>query len=157
MEPNTQPDYLQEFEQELNLEPASTGVRFANYLTDRFAIVILLALGSVVFDILMVWTGVSYGELTTGDTGIDSLLDILIMLLLVVAYYTVLEAAFKGRTIGKWLTGTMAVQTNGAVLSFKKALLRTLCRFIPFEAFSALGGKPWHDTITDTVVVNKRR
>lgn len=105
----------------------------------------------------MVWTGVSYGELTTGDTGIDSLLDILIMLLLVVAYYTVLEAAFKGRTIGKWLTGTMAVQTNGAMLSFKKALLRTLCRFIPFEAFSALGGKPWHDTITDTVVVNKRR
>jgi hypothetical protein len=32
-------------------------------------------------------------------------------------------------------------------------LIRTVCRFIPFEPFSALGKQPWHDLLSDTDVV----
>jgi hypothetical protein len=35
----------------------------------------------------------------------------------------------------------------------KMALIRTICRFIPFEAFSFFGQKGWHDSISGTNVV----
>jgi hypothetical protein len=40
-------------------------------------------------------------------------------------------------------------------LTFKDALLRSLCRLIPFEVFSGFG-VPWHDSLTNTMVVKKR-
>ena len=73
-----------------------------------------------------------------------------------VVYYTVLEV-ISGRTLGKLLTGTKVVATNGSPASVGQILGRSLCRFIPFEAFSFFGGagRPvgWHDSISKTRVV----
>ena len=71
-------------------------------------------------------------------------------------YYTVCESAFKGYTLGKLITGTKAVCEDGQELSFKHALLRSLCRVVPFEAFTGFSGQPWHDKWTRTMVVKTR-
>jgi len=69
-------------------------------------------------------------------------------------YYIVLEGIFNC-SIGKYLTGTMIVDEHGRKPSFAKILGRTLCRYIPFEAFSFFGKNPrgWHDSMSGTFVV----
>jgi uncharacterized RDD family membrane protein YckC len=61
----------------------------------------------------------------------------------------------KGRSLGKWITGTVAVRLDGNTINWKDAFLRSLSRIVPFEPFSALGYAPWHDKWTETTVVKK--
>jgi hypothetical protein len=42
-------------------------------------------------------------------------------------------------------------------MSAKTVLLRTLCRIVPFEPFSAFGGHPWHDKWTRTYVIDVKK
>ncbi|HCS19335.1 MAG TPA: hypothetical protein DIW47_02035 [Bacteroidetes bacterium] len=63
-------------------------------------------------------------------------------------YYLILELFFH-QTIGK-LHNNSYVHFEGS--KFKAILLRTLCRFIPFEAFSFFGKEGWHDSISKTKV-----
>lgn len=63
-------------------------------------------------------------------------------------YYFVMEFLFL-QTIGK-LHNNSKVEYTGN--KFKSILIRSFCRFIPFEAFSFLGNKGWHDTISKTKV-----
>ena len=83
------------------------------------------------------------------------LFEILIWML----YYFAMESLTGGRTIGKYLMGTRTVNQDGTRISTKTALVRTLIRFIPFEAFTALGtpAYPWHDRWTKTYVVDLRK
>jgi uncharacterized RDD family membrane protein YckC len=71
-------------------------------------------------------------------------------------YYNVFEA-LTARTLGKYITKTIVVDENGEKTNHETILIRTLCRLIPFNAFSFLGisGRGWHDTISKTYVVNK--
>ena len=69
-------------------------------------------------------------------------------------YYTLCEKLFRGQTLGKLITGTKSLRTDGEELTFKDALLRSLCRLVPFEVFSGFG-VPWHDSWTNTMVVKK--
>ena len=73
-------------------------------------------------------------------------------------FYYVPQEALSGRTLGKMITGTKAVNEDGTKLTFGRALGRTLCRYIPFEALSFLGGKDgprgWHDRIPKTKVIS---
>jgi len=71
-------------------------------------------------------------------------------------YYTICEKAFKGKTLGKLITGTKAIRDDGKELSFKNALLRSLSRIVPFEPFSAFGGYPWHDSCTGTMGIKSK-
>jgi len=70
-------------------------------------------------------------------------------------YMSLMEIAMKGKTIGKLVTGTRAVQVDGSPINSTIAWQRGFSRIVPFEAFSALGGDthPWHDGWTGTVVV----
>ncbi|MFD2725111.1 RDD family protein [Hyunsoonleella rubra] len=60
------------------------------------------------------------------------------------------------RTLGKFITKTMVVMEDGTKPTFQDILIRSLCRFIPFEAFSFLGseGRGWHDSMSNTYVVD---
>ena len=56
------------------------------------------------------------------------------------------------------MNGTRAVNEDGTRITFKTALLRSLSRLVPFEAFSALGANPpypWHDRWTGTYVIDE--
>jgi hypothetical protein len=54
------------------------------------------------------------------------------------------------------ITGTKAVNHDGSNISAKTAFLRTLCRLVPFEPFSAFG-IPWHDSWTHTHVIDVKQ
>jgi uncharacterized RDD family membrane protein YckC len=76
--------------------------------------------------------------------------------LLVLAFYCFFEGLW-GRTPGKLVFGTAVVNRQGEKPKFSQIIGRTLCRFIPFEAFSFLGdGEGWHDAIPKTQVVRVR-
>jgi uncharacterized RDD family membrane protein YckC len=69
-------------------------------------------------------------------------------------YYTICEKAFRGYTLGKLITRTRVIREDGGELTLADALLRSLCRLVPFEAFSIwFGNGPWHDIWTKTKVV----
>lgn len=73
-----------------------------------------------------------------------------------VVSWFVFEYVFQ-RTPGKFLTGTKVVAIDGTKPTIKAILIRTLCRFIPFEFISYLGSNKFgmHDSISKTRVVNK--
>lgn len=140
-----QQDLLLDLEAELILEPASTGARFANYLID---IIGFYAFGMM----LSIATLTIANILRSGDM---TMVFYLIIYAAYVIYYTVLEGGTNGRTLGKFITKTKVVKEDGSLITWKDALLRSLCRLVPFEPFSALGGQPWHDKWTKTIVVRK--
>jgi uncharacterized RDD family membrane protein YckC len=73
-------------------------------------------------------------------------------------YMSVTEAIFKGRTIGKLITKTRAVNLDGSTINSQTAFLRGLCRLIPFEQLSALGipSCPWHDKWSKSLVADDK-
>ena len=79
------------------------------------------------------------------------------VLLLVVAagYHITVETATRGRSLGKWITGTIAVRDDGEPVTARDAAVRSLLRLIPLDPFSALAGRPWHDRFSKTRVVQR--
>jgi uncharacterized RDD family membrane protein YckC len=143
-------DLLQDLDEIVVLNPATQGQRFANYIIDliiayAFAFLLLLMLELIV-DMMG-----GNGDQILGET----VVSYLAMYIALIWYYTMLEAINKGRTIGKLITGTYAVASDGKPLTWKAAFYRSLCRIVPFEPFSGFSDAPWHDKWTQTVVVKK--
>lgn len=148
-------------EEELfSYQPASTGQRFLNYIIDGVAMQygLSFATGMVIARIIIaISPDTAYDMFVTRQNSWEILFSFyLVSILNFLIYYTFCEKVFKGRTLGKLITGTKAVQEDGKELTFKKALLRTLSRIVPFEPLSAFGGDPWHDTWTKTIVIKSR-
>ena len=133
-------------------ELASTGQRLGNMFLDSiFNLIIIFVIG-----FMAVVTAPLLG-LRNSFKGMNDYLPGIIISFL---YYFPQEA-FSGRTLGKMITGTKAVNEDGTKLTFGRALGRTLCRYIPFEAFSFLGGngrpRGWHDRISRTKVISIKK
>lgn len=141
-------------EPEYHLVQASMGKRFANYLVDLLVFYALVFAGGFVLAIISPQTIESINE---DDPGFN-LLDRLFTLLLYGLYMFVVEAAFKGKSLGKLITGTRAVNEDGTDVTAKAAFFRGLSRAVPFNALSALGNPtyPWHDKWTKTYVIDER-
>lgn len=115
----------------------STGHRFVHYLLD-----VLFFL-----PIWLPWIGLSrYGLSGPG------FLANLVFYAGYFLYIFLSEAIFR-QTFGKIWTNSCVV-SNGISLSTGRVLLRTLCRYIPFDGLSFLwpSGK-WHDSVSSTAVV----
>ena len=149
----TNPDLLQEFENVADLTPVSPGLRFVNYLIDVIAFYALSFVFATLFFVGAAGAGAYDSAYDREPDG--QLVFTFLYLLIVLAYYTLFEYFAKGRTLGKMATGTVAVREDGSNLTLKDAFLRSLCRLIPFEPFSAFGSRPWHDSITKTLVIKK--
>jgi uncharacterized RDD family membrane protein YckC len=134
---------------------ATQGQRFLNFFIDNVLMRLTLTYGTgfVLGKILMLLSPDLMLSIVNdnGRTGLY-ILAYLIILLNYLVYYTLCEKLFRGKTIGKFFTKTKALRNDGGELTFKDALLRSLCRLIPFEVFSGFG-VPWHDSITNTMVV----
>lgn len=138
---------------------ASTGQRFLNFIIDAILIQYGLAfLSGIILGLVLLNLFPDTAEsFYLRDNqfvfwGISYLLGAINYLI----YYTICEKVFKGRTLGKLISGTRAINEDGTELSVKQAFLRSLCRIVPFEVFSGFGGHPWHDNWTDTVVIKTR-
>ncbi len=140
-------------ELEYNPVLASTGKRFLNYLID---IIIFYVLAVFILAALFYNDDYTY---TTSNDFYSQLLIRLIAFALFAAFYFLFEILFKGRTIGKFITGTKAVNYDGSEMEPKTILLRSLSRVVPFEPFSALGNPcyPWHDKWTRTCVIDVKK
>jgi len=138
----------------VHLSQASSGKRLLNYIVD-YGIAYLLY-RFVIMKLLV-------ALLTTIYAYVDSKAALYTVSFLgVLSWYILFRTAFEGLTggksIGKYITGTRAVNEDGTKISFKTALLRSLSRSVPFEAFSALASNPpnpWHDRWTKTCVVDE--
>jgi len=132
------------------LTQANPGKRLANYIIDLVSFYVFMYLFSYVL------VNMSYGlaVIIYGDG--HEILGRLIVLLFYGMYMGLIEAMFKGRSFGKLITGTIAVNEDGSRINGQTALLRGLCRAVPFNALSALGSRcyPWHDKWNKTYVVN---
>ena len=138
---------------------ASTGQRFLNYLID--AIVMQYGLGFVtgyiiVQSLVAIAPDFAYTVFQESEGFNFILASWLIAIFNYLIYYTICEKLFKGYTLGKLITGTRAIRTDGQELTFRDAILRSLSRMVPFEPFSGFGGHPWHDTWTNTMVIRTR-
>lgn len=148
-----QEDHL--FSDHYELQQASSGKRLTNYIIDLISFNIFMYLISYV----LVEVSYELFVLIYGD-GSDpfNVVGRLITLLLYGMYMGLIEAAFRGRSLGKLITGTIAVNEDGSRVTGNTALLRGLSRAVPFNAFSALGDPcyPWHDRWTKTYVVEAK-
>jgi len=134
------------------IEIASTGKRFLNYLLDTFFYYIILMF-------LMFFLGI-FGGLFLKDS-LDKFMASGIFFYVLVygvmfLYYWLFEILI-GKTPAKLITGTMVIHRNGTKAGAGQIAMRTLFRFIPFDAFSYMvGSQPvgWHDRWSGTLVVN---
>lgn len=155
MEPNEEQEQHIFDDNQYHLVQASSGKRFVNYLVDRIIFYILFYMLALVLASLNIKIQV---EVDPDSTGL-ALFSILIYVFAYALFMGLMEFAMKGKTIGKLLTGTRAVKEDGTHLELKDALLRGICRIIPFNIFSALGNTcyPWHDSISKTYVIDERQ
>lgn len=158
MEPNGNPDEKQDLfnDDQQRLVKASHGKRFINYLVDIIAFeiicAIILSVGSNFYPPLQNWL------LKTVEVGRFTLIEQLLIIVCYGTYMFIIEAVFKGKTLGKMITGTRAVRRDGSTINVRDAQLRGLCRMIPFHPLSALTMPcyPWHDRWTRTLVIDEK-
>ncbi|MBO9617776.1 MAG: RDD family protein [Niabella sp.] len=140
------------FEDHFEYTRASTGKRLANYIIDLIVFYVFMFLLGVVLALLLT-PEVIYSMDENGWT----LLDRLLILILYALYMGTMEAIFRGRSVGKFITRTKAVNLDGTPISAGTAFLRGLSRAVPFCLFSAFGTPcdPWQDRWTKTMVIDQ--
>ncbi len=160
MEENKQEEDQQHlFDSHIEYTEASQGSRFLNWLIDN--LLMQFGLSQLTGYAAGYLLGTFFPDYTMRIVNDENTFDLLLISYLIgffnyLIYYTICEKAFKGHTLGKLITGTRAIREDGQELTFKDALLRSLSRIVPFEVFSGLGQRPWHDTWTKTTVVKTR-
>jgi uncharacterized RDD family membrane protein YckC len=141
---------------ESHLIRADTGKRFANYLID-VVVFYLLAMGVGV--IIALVSPSTIMEMSDDTSPFGSITDRIISLVLYGVYMGIAESIFKGKSLGKLITGTRAVNIDGSPISAGTAFSRGFSRAVPFCAFSAFGTpcNPWQDKWTDTLVIDEKQ
>lgn len=152
-----QPDGL--FDNHVQYEMATTGQRFVNWLVDNILLrlVITFITGEMLVNFLLKMAPeFTYEAFGDGISFAGYAVSYLFVIFHYLFYYTICEKAFKGYTLGKLLSGTRAIRSDGQELTMRDTILRSLSRMVPFEAFSGFGAAPWHDTWTKTTVIKTR-
>jgi uncharacterized RDD family membrane protein YckC len=156
MEQQNDNEVLDNWKQDMYVDPVSSGVRFANFMIDMVVFIV------IIFVLLFIGVMIAYGkgvkmpdlENLQYNTQVK-IIDIVGTRILLIIYYTLYEGITKGRSFGKYATNTIVIKEDGTPFTFKDAFLRSLGRIIPFEPLSALGYRPWHDSLSKTAVVRK--
>lgn len=139
-------------EKELIQKTVSAGTRFANRILDMLFIFSIQILFYIILGVLV---ALGYPSVTLIFEDENTFFIYMISFLISFIYYTVLES-LTGRSMAKLITRTKVVAENGERASFDAIVLRSICRFIPFDAFSFLGddARGWHDTLSKTRVIS---
>jgi uncharacterized RDD family membrane protein YckC len=145
--------FFEEFESEVYLQSAGNWKRLANYIVELIFMYIISASALYVFGLVL-----KTDDMTNylGDNRLVSLLlTYVVRVVWYVTYYSMIEYFTGGRSIGKYMTGTKVITLDGDKPDFKTCLIRSLCRYIPFEVFSFFGSTDagWHDSMSKTRVV----
>jgi len=89
----------------------------------------------------------------------NGLIGNLFVLFLFALYYLICEGLLKGKTLGKYITKTRAVNVDGSTMEMSTVVKRSFSRMVPFEQFSFFGSEPtgWHDRWSDTMVIDETK
>lgn len=130
-------------------------LRFINFLIDYVLINLSLYGIGMLMGTLYYATGSEtvYNIIMSFD---NRLVEWSISIVILVGYYILFEYLTKGRTIGKFITGTVVVKEDGSVPVFNDILKRSFSRIVPFDAISFLGSNGWHDSWSETKVVKRK-
>jgi uncharacterized RDD family membrane protein YckC len=129
----------------------SRGVRFGYFMIDLVFFYILTFLIGLIIGIVVVATGNL--QLLNPDTAFYKFLDYMGYPIYFL-YYAIFEG-LAAASLGKLICGYTVIDEQANKVSFPRALLRTICRYIPFDHFSCFAERGWHDTISKTYVVKK--
>ncbi|WP_313804846.1 RDD family protein [Flavobacterium sp.] len=134
---------------------ATQGQRFGNYIIDLVIQYALLFLFGVLLAVIA--TAIGNTDILEWLGNIPTIQSYAIGYLVMLLYYASTEI-FLSRSIAKYITQTVVVDQFGEKPDSSTIAKRTLCRMIPFNHFSFLGGgaRGWHDSISDTYVVQKK-
>lgn len=125
--------------------PAKRSMRFLNLILDY--------IGLSVFSLLIgFYLGIKGWSFLIENMN-DSLLAFIIWML----YYGFFESIWA-KTPAKFITRTRVIMEDGTKPPLKTILIRTLIRFVPFEAFTFLApARPrgWHDKWSKTIVIEE--
>lgn len=148
--PPTEEHILADFD--VQLQQASTGQRFLNLLIDAVGFYIFI------FILASLAPGFARNLFGYGDSPMGTISGRLMANFLYGVYMGLLETVMKGKSFGKLVTRTRAVEHDGSPLTPRTAILRGLSRAVPFEPFSAFGSPsyPWHDRWTHSFVIDEK-
>jgi len=133
---------------------APMGLRFANYLIDNVVVYFFFFGLGMLSVILYDYLDIAFlYDFVTWLSGINRFEDALITSLVYFTYAFLMEYFTKGRTVGKFITGTKAVSADLQELTLHQYFIRNISRLVPFDALSFLGNNGWHDSWSDTRVV----
>lgn len=140
-------------QKQITYTKAPLGKRFANHLIDTLFLYIMVFIIGVLYGTVMVMNDPAFfDEIGEGNIVLQYVLGFIAIFI----YYSIFEG-LTGRSPAKYITKTKVVDLNGEKPDFATIFIRTLCRAIPFDAFSFLfsqdsGG--WHDRLSKTSVVD---
>lgn len=133
---------------------AGLGYRFANYCIDFiFSIFLIWILIATVVIVLYFVKGVDSEESFDFLANLNPLVDRVMTVLLYAFIMFLTEKLSKGRSLGKLITGTKVVKSDGSELTTDDLLKRNFSRAVPFDPLSFFGNNGWHDKWSDTNVV----
>lgn len=131
----------------------------------------LLRIGNLIFDYWLVYpfaflvmflvgfslTFLGFSEPEFYDD-LEPIAEFFLGFILFFLYYFIFESIWQ-RTPAKFITGTKVVTCDGTKPTLGTIAIRTLIRFVPFEAFSFLGERVygWHDRWSGTYVIKAKR
>lgn len=132
-------------------ELVTPGVRFGYFLLD-------LVFYYIITFVIMTLTAIIVLSINPDNYMFFSSLaqyDRVISMSLFFLYYALTEFFFGG-TFGKLICGYTVIDAHANKISFSDSLLRTICRYVPFESFSCFGERGWHDKWSKTYVVKRK-
>jgi uncharacterized RDD family membrane protein YckC len=135
---------------------ATQGQRFLNFSIDLiFIYILILSAGTTIILIAEATNNFA----VSGWVETMNVVEIIVYGLLILFLYYFLTEVYFSRTLAKLVTRTIVVKSDGSKPTIKMIFIRTICRFIPFEALSYLGtvSRGWHDGISGSYVVKKRK
>lgn len=128
--------------------------RFINFTLDfAFSVLIMWFLLGVFAVLKYFIMGVAIEETADELVNMNPLIDRILTVLMYGFIMFLIEAATKGRSLGKLVTGTKVVKNDGSELTIIDLLKRNFIRAVPFDQLSFIGSKGWHDNFSDTAVV----
>lgn len=134
---------------------AGNWVRFANLVLDSIFLYIIQLIFGFFVGLTLAFSAPS---LISTISEHEMLFSYSFAFILGMLYFTIFEG-FTGRTPAKYLTQTKVVTADGSEPSFGTIFVRSLCRFIPFDAVSfvfAGVGCGWHDRLSETAVIKDK-
>lgn len=127
----------------------SGGKRFAHFFIDLIVFQIIYEFFMICYSLVVNQMEMDMGTILIASFNISTF-----FMLLYPLYYFVFEFYLQ-KTPGKYITKCRVVNEYGNKLSIENALIRSIIRLVPFESFSCLSDRGWHDSWSNTYLISE--